>query len=133
MPGSLATPGREHRLVPEARAWLASNFWLLGTGIVVMGILIGGLAVVRERATEKDELRQAQVALAVAPGALGGLRGSPQAVRAGSPAAPSEFPVNRHLREELSRAITTSTATGRFPRRGRCMPKLPRSTARQHG
>jgi hypothetical protein len=53
-----------------ARGLIARNIWSLLTVAAVLGALIATIAVVSATAGNKDHLRQAQVALAQAPGAL---------------------------------------------------------------
>jgi PAS domain-containing protein len=67
-----------------------------------VGTLSGIIAVVRASASRKDDLRQAQIALAAAPGTLGSVHNSPLALIAGAPAGPSEFPLSKALRGALS-------------------------------
>ncbi|MHB8575669.1 MAG: putative bifunctional diguanylate cyclase/phosphodiesterase [Dehalococcoidia bacterium] len=76
----------------------------------VLGALIASVAVVRANAGNKDNLRQAQVALAGAPGALGGVLGSPEALLAGAPVGPTELPVNKKLRDQLDETMRALNA-----------------------
>jgi diguanylate cyclase (GGDEF)-like protein/PAS domain S-box-containing protein len=84
------------------RRWLRRNAWSLLTVVTVVGALAGIIAVVRASASRKDDLRQAQIALAAAPGTLGSVHNSPLALIAGAPAGPSEFPLSKALRGALS-------------------------------
>jgi diguanylate cyclase (GGDEF)-like protein/PAS domain S-box-containing protein len=94
---------RERRLHWSAvRRWLRRDTWSLLTALAVISVLVGVVLSVREQAEEKDGLRQAQIALATVPGALGGVVGSPQALLAGAPAGRSEFPLNKKLRDQLT-------------------------------
>jgi hypothetical protein len=82
--------------------WLRRNAWSLLTVLAVAGTLAAIIAVVRASAGRTDELRQAQIALAAAPGTLGSVHNSPLALIAGAPAGPSEFPLSRALRGALT-------------------------------
>ncbi len=75
------------------------------TALALMGALIGTVMVLRGRAGEKDNLRQAQIALATVPGALEAVTRSPLSLLAGQPASPSEFPLNRTLRDQLTQVV----------------------------
>ena len=79
--------------------------WSLLTVLAVMSALVATVALVSARAEQKDSLRQAQIALATAPRALEGVVASPEALLEGQPAAPSEFPLNKGLRAQLTRSI----------------------------
>lgn len=85
--------------------WLRRNSWLLATLVVVMGALAGAVVTVRVRDADKDALRQAQVALAVAPGALNGAFATPQPLLAGEPLGPTDVPEGAELRDQLTRAM----------------------------
>ncbi len=80
----------------------ASSLVLLA-GVTVA--LAGPVAVVQSRAGEKDNLRRAQISLATAPGALEGVIASPEALLEGTPAGPSEYPLNKRRRDQLAQAI----------------------------
>ena len=73
--------------------------------LAVMGALVGTVFVVRARADQKDNLRRAQIAAAVIPGALSGIVESPQSLLAGEPPAPAELSLDRALRGQLTAAI----------------------------
>ncbi|MHB1571205.1 MAG: putative bifunctional diguanylate cyclase/phosphodiesterase [Solirubrobacteraceae bacterium] len=75
------------------------------TLVAVVSALAGTVLVVRDRASQKDTLRRAQIALAVVPGALAGVTGAPLSLLAGQPAAPTEFPLSRLLRGQLAVAV----------------------------
>src|SRR5665213_1662498 len=94
-----------HALLQPLRRWLRRNAWSWLTVLAVSGTLAGITAVVRANANRKDVLRQAQIALAAAPGTLGSVFNSPQALLTGEPAAPSEFPLSKRLRRELTAEI----------------------------
>jgi diguanylate cyclase (GGDEF)-like protein/PAS domain S-box-containing protein len=97
---------RERRLrLGGADGYLRGNLWSLLTVLAVLGALVSTAAVVRSRADQKDNLRRAQTALAVAPGTLDGLLGSPLALLAGTDVGLTEFPLNTALREQLTRAM----------------------------
>ena len=87
---------------PRALRWLRRNGWSLLTVAAVAGTLAGIVAVVRASAGRKDDVRQAQIALAAAPGTLGSVHNSPLALVAGAPAGPSEFPLSKALRNSLT-------------------------------
>jgi diguanylate cyclase (GGDEF)-like protein/PAS domain S-box-containing protein len=80
--------------------------WSLLTVLAVMGALIGATMLVRDRASEKDVLRQAQIALATVPGALISVTNAPGSLLAGQAASPSEYPLSRFLRGNLTAAAT---------------------------
>lgn len=73
--------------------------------LAVAGALAAITAVARASADRKDVFRQAEIALAAAPGTLGSVFNSPQALLTGETAAPSEFPLSARLRRELTAEI----------------------------
>jgi diguanylate cyclase (GGDEF)-like protein/PAS domain S-box-containing protein len=85
--------------------WVRGNAFSLLTVLAVIGALAGSVILLGDRANHKDNLRQAQIALATVPGSLGGVVSSPKSLLAGQPPAPSEFPLNKLLRDELASAI----------------------------
>jgi diguanylate cyclase (GGDEF)-like protein/PAS domain S-box-containing protein len=88
------------------RQWLGREMWSLLTVLAVVGALVGTVVVVRARAGQKDNLRQAQIALAVAPQELAAVVATPLSLLAGQPADAREFPLNEGLRDQLARAVT---------------------------
>ena len=96
---------REGPAWPVARRWLRRYAWSWLTVVAVVGALVGIVAVVRTSAAQKDQLRQAQIALAAAPGTLASVHNSPLALLAGAPAGPSEFPLSKALRTQLASEI----------------------------
>src|SRR6185437_10303666 len=73
---------------------------------------------VRQRAADKDALRQTQIALATVPGAIIAVTNSPLSLLGGQAAAPSEYPLSRMLRHNLTVAAVGvnrrwHTSTGR--------------------
>jgi diguanylate cyclase (GGDEF)-like protein/PAS domain S-box-containing protein len=93
----------------DARAWLRRNALVVLALATVVAALIVTVAVVRTGAATKDRLRQAQIALVQVPAALFATVRSPQALLAGEPAAASEFPLSKVLRDRLA-AMTVTTA-----------------------
>jgi hypothetical protein len=87
--------------------WLRRNALLMLALVAVIGSLIATVAVVRNGATAKDRLRQAQIALVQVPAALFATVQSPQALLSGEPAAPSEFPLSESLRDRLATLTVT--------------------------
>jgi diguanylate cyclase (GGDEF)-like protein/PAS domain S-box-containing protein len=87
--------------------WLRRNALLMLALAAVIGSLIATVAVVRNGATAKDRLRQAQIALVQVPAALFATVQSPQALLSGEPAAPSEFPLSESLRDRLATLTVT--------------------------
>ncbi len=87
------------------RRWLYRNGLLLVTVIAVVSALAGTVVVVRLDAAEKDELRQAQIALAMAPSALTGTVSSPLSLLAGERTTPTELALNKGLRDGLTHAV----------------------------
>jgi diguanylate cyclase (GGDEF)-like protein/PAS domain S-box-containing protein len=87
------------------RRRLLKNPWSLVAMVGVTAALAAPVAVVQSRAGEKDSLRQAQIALATAPGALESVIASPEALLEGAPAGPSEYPLSRRRRDQLSQAV----------------------------
>jgi diguanylate cyclase (GGDEF)-like protein/PAS domain S-box-containing protein len=83
------------------RQSLRRSGWSLLSAIAVISALAVTVAFVHARAGEKDTLRQAQIGIVKAPGALHSVVQSPVALLAGTPAAPSEFPVSETLRARL--------------------------------
>jgi diguanylate cyclase (GGDEF)-like protein/PAS domain S-box-containing protein len=79
--------------------------WSLLTVLAVIGALVAVVMLVSTRAVQKDNLRQAQIAIATAPRTLEGVVASPQALLEGQPAAPSEFPLSKGLRAQLTRSV----------------------------
>ena len=90
---------------------IARNVWTLLLAVAILGALSATAVVVRSSAGSKDSLRQAQVALAGAPGVLAGVLGSPEALLAGAPAGPTELPLNKKLRDQLEQAMTAVNAS----------------------
>jgi diguanylate cyclase (GGDEF)-like protein/PAS domain S-box-containing protein len=88
--------------VAPLRRGLRRNAWSWLTVLAVAGTLAGIIAVVRTSADRKDVLRQAQTALAAAPGTLASVFNSPQALLSGEAVDPSEFPLSKRLRGELT-------------------------------
>jgi diguanylate cyclase (GGDEF)-like protein/PAS domain S-box-containing protein len=84
---------------------LFKNPWSLVALVGVTAALAAPVAVVQSRAGEKDSLRQAQIALATAPGALESVIASPEALLEGAPAGPSEYPLSRRRRDQLAQAV----------------------------
>src|ERR1035441_5211949 len=112
---------REERFSPRERhqGGIAGRFrrstWSLLTIVAVIGGLVGTAAVVRARAGEKDTLREAQNALGVAPGTVEAVLGSPKSLLAGQPAGPTEFPLNKKLRDELTKTMRALNRFWRAP------------------
>jgi diguanylate cyclase (GGDEF)-like protein/PAS domain S-box-containing protein len=99
-----AGKGRGGFRVSEAPSWLGRNaFSLLGV-LAVIAALVGGVVLISHQATKKDNLRQAEIALATIPSGLSAVVDSPQSLLAGQPAAASEFPLSKRLRDELASA-----------------------------
>ncbi|MHB8694709.1 MAG: PAS domain S-box protein, partial [Solirubrobacteraceae bacterium] len=93
--------------------WSRRNALLVFLVAGVACALLATVAVVRSGAGEKDRVRQAQIAVGQVPAALAGVNGSPQSLLAGQPAEPSEFPVNKALRDSL--AVATATVEHFWP------------------
>jgi diguanylate cyclase (GGDEF)-like protein/PAS domain S-box-containing protein len=87
-----------------ARA-LRRDIWSLLTALAVLGALLGTVVSVRAGSDRKDNLRQAQIALSAVPGALSAVTKSPLSLLGGAPAAPTEFPLSKALRGELTVAV----------------------------
>jgi diguanylate cyclase (GGDEF)-like protein len=84
---------------------LRRDAWALATLAVVVGALVAAVLVVRAGDASKDALRQAQVALAAAPGALNGAFATPQPLLAGEPLDATDVPEDAELRAQLTRAM----------------------------
>ena len=84
------------------RAWLYREAWSLLTVVAVMSALAGTVFLVRARADQKDNLRQAQIALAAIPAALRAVTEQPQSLLAGQAPAPAEFSISTTLRDQLA-------------------------------
>jgi diguanylate cyclase (GGDEF)-like protein/PAS domain S-box-containing protein len=84
---------------------LRREAWSVLTLVAVVSALAGTLLLVRDRAHQKDTLRQAQIALAAVPGAVAGVTGAPLSLLAGQPPAPTEFPLSKLLRGHLAVAV----------------------------
>jgi diguanylate cyclase (GGDEF)-like protein len=84
---------------------LRHDAWALATLAVVVGTLVAAVLTVRARDATKDALRQAQVALAAAPGALNGAFATPQPLLAGEPLNATDVPEDTELRAQLTRAM----------------------------
>jgi diguanylate cyclase (GGDEF)-like protein/PAS domain S-box-containing protein len=112
---------QEERFSPRERhqGGIAGRFrrstWSLLTIVAVIGGLVGTATVVRARAGEKDTLREAQNALGVAPGTVEAVLGSPKSLLAGQPAGPTEFPLNKKLRDELTKTMRDLNLFWRAP------------------
>jgi diguanylate cyclase (GGDEF)-like protein/PAS domain S-box-containing protein len=100
-----ADPTERRPTRSPTRRWVGSNVVSLLAFVAVLGALIASVAVVRASAGSKDNLRRAQVALAGAPGALGGVLGSPEALLAGQPVGSTELPLNKKLRDQLDETM----------------------------
>jgi diguanylate cyclase (GGDEF)-like protein/PAS domain S-box-containing protein len=102
-----ATAGTQRFPPGGVRRWLRRELWSLLLVLTVTSGLVGTAVLVRNRADQKDSLRQAQTALATVPGALFAVTNAPISLLAGQAAAPSEYPLSAMLRARL-----TTSATG---------------------
>ena len=101
------TAGRTQRLsLAGARRRLRRELWSVLLVLAVAGALVGTVVLVRDRADQKDVLRQAQTALAAVPGALLAVTNAPTSLLGGQQAAPSEYPLSAFLRDKLTASST---------------------------
>ncbi len=84
---------------------LRHTAWALATLAVMVGALIAAVLTVRARDATRDSLRQAQVALAAAPGALNGAFATPQPLLAGEPLGATDVLEDAELRAQLTGAM----------------------------
>jgi diguanylate cyclase (GGDEF)-like protein/PAS domain S-box-containing protein len=86
----------------DVRARLRRKMWSALTVLAVMGALVATVVSVRAGAGRKDNLRQAEIALASVSGAVNSVTKAPLSLLGGGPVASSELPLSRTLRGELA-------------------------------
>jgi PAS domain S-box-containing protein len=107
---------RASRTASPASPWLHRNVWLFVSAMAILGVLLATGWLVLAVASQKDELRAAQVAAARVEVGVAGPGRSPQGLLHGERATPYEFALSRRLSSELAASAERFITVWNTPR-----------------